>query len=102
MNQPNKLYYANTSNEIRLGDRISYKSLMFGKIQGVVFYIPDESPLHPEMEYEDVKNWAIKLDNGRILSWIYLPGELKVSKKINFVRRAEDNFKGLQPDENLL
>jgi hypothetical protein len=97
-----KLRYNGSDIEIKLGDRIQYNHIFFGSSEGVVYYIPGESPVHKEFEYEGIKNWAIKLNSGRVISWIYLPGEVQASKRIQFIERCKGSFQGLQPNEELL
>ena len=102
MKKSDRLCYADTSVEIKLGDRILFRHLLGGKTEGIVFYMPGESLPHPEMEFGGIREWAIRLDNGRVISWPYLPGEVKVSKRVKFIERAKGEFKGLQPDDELL
>lgn len=97
-----KLKYNGTDVQIKLGDRIRYKHVFFGSSDGVVCYMPGESPVHKEFEYEGIKNWAIKLNSGRVISWIYLPEEVQASKRIKFMERGKESFQGLQPDDELL
>lgn len=97
-----RLKYKGTQIDIRLGDNILFKNIIFGKSKGVVCYVPGESPLHPEMEYEGEKNWAIKLENGRVISWLYLPEEYEANKRVVFVKRGNPFFEGLKPDDELI
>ncbi|MFH2046163.1 MAG: hypothetical protein ABIK92_13555 [Pseudomonadota bacterium] len=97
-----RFYYAGTKTEIKLGDNIIFKKFFFKKINGIVYYIPSQSPVNPEMEYENVKHWTIKLDDGRVISWIYSPNEVQPSKRVLFIKRADLDKEGLQPEDNLI
>jgi len=96
-----KLYYRGTNIQIELGDEIVYKNIFGRKLKGTVCYLPGVSPKHTEMEYDNISNWAIRLANGTMFSWIYLPHELKVSKRITFVSRNPGNTDILQPGDDI-
>lgn len=55
------LNYYGTSMQIRVGDKIMYPK-WFKKVPGTVVYVPGQSPVNKSMEYDDVKQWGIKLD----------------------------------------
>ena len=99
-----KLFYPKSDMEIRLGDRISIRK-MFRRRTGTVVYIPGESEHHSDMEYGDVKLWAIQLDGdeGNILQIGYFPPNEVVPSSLKFIRRKEigDPAKNLRPDEEL-
>ena len=91
-----KLYYHGTDVEIKLGDNIIYKTILGIKLKGTVWYLPGESPKHSEMEHDNVKYWAVMLTNGTMISLIYLPQEIKATKRVAFISKAESNVQGLQ------
>ena len=96
-----KLYYQGTNIQIELGDEIIYRNIFGRKLKGTVCYLPGVSPKHAEMEYDNIALWAIRLANGTMFSWIYMPSELKVSKRITFVSRNLGSTDILQPSDDI-
>lgn len=94
------LYY-DTGEEVRLGDRVRKKRWFRPSVCGTVCYIPGISPPHPELEYEDVRQWAIRLDNGTILVVGYHPSNTfgQPTKDLVFMSRGKGGE--LLPDEKL-
>jgi hypothetical protein len=66
---------------------------------GVVCYIPGISPRHSELEYDNIKQWAIKTDDGSVYPILYDPIGFPPPKHIVFLSRGEDS--GLKPDDVL-
>jgi len=64
-----------------------------------VCYIPGESPPHPEMIDEELHSWAVQLEDDTLLIWPYLPGELRTSWQLTFLRRGQSGYRGLQPSQ---
>jgi hypothetical protein len=93
------LYYRGTQTEVRLGDRVRMKRILRSDIEGVVCYIPGISERHPEMEYADVQQWAIRADDGAVYPILYDPAHFQPPKHIVFLGRCEG--KELEPDEVL-
>lgn len=93
------LFYFGSGEEVSLGDRVRIKRVFRRDLDGKVCYIPGISPVHKELEYDDVQQWAIEGDNGSIYPILYDPEGFQPPSKIVFVGRAKDN--GLQPDEVL-
>jgi len=67
------LFYHGTGEEVRLGDRVRIKRLFGRDLLGSVCYIPGKSPVHKDLEYDDVRQWAIRLDDGTVLAMAYSP-----------------------------
>ncbi len=102
----NKMYYFDTDTDVRLGDKITYRRLLFNwkKDLGTVVYVPGQSPINQSMEYGDVKEWAFILDNdpNSPLSAGYFPQEEKyVSKRIQFLSRG-NAINSISEDDELL
>lgn len=98
------LFYHGTDVEIKLGDKILYSKL-FRKVKGVVVYVPGQSKLNKNMEYEGEKTWAIQLDDekGDIRTMVYAPPVGVVPKKIKFLNRQNPNESPvLTEDEEVL
>ena len=68
-------------------------------LEGKVCYLPGISPRHDELEYEDVKQWAIRTDDGSVYPILYDLENFQSPKKIVFLGRTDDQ--GLQPNEIL-
>jgi len=98
--QSSKLFYHGTANEVKLGDRVRLKRLFRSDLGGVVCYIPGLSPKHSELEYEDVRQWAISADNGSVYPIVYDPENFQPPKRICFVNRGTGGE--LTPDDALL
>ena len=81
------LFYA-TGEEVRLGDRVILKRLFGRDIEGVVSYIPGISPKHEDLEYEDVRQWAIRSNDGSVFPILYDPERFQPPKKIRFLSRG--------------
>lgn len=96
-----KLYYHGTDTEVLLGDRVTVKRIFGPAEPGEVWYLPGVSPPHPDMESEGVLDWAIRLDDGTILSWIFLPEQEQPTKRVRFIRRAVAGYVGLRADVKL-
>lgn len=97
------LFYSGTKKEVCLGDRIRLKRWIRSDLYGTVCYIPGISKRHPELEYEDVKKWAIRLDNGTVLAMGYYPDHPRVGqpkKDLELVARNQGNE--LLPNEKLV
>jgi hypothetical protein len=96
------LNYYGTSMQIRVGDKIMYPK-WFKKVPGTVVYVPGQSPVNKSMEYDDVKQWGIKLDSepNDIIMLGYFPPDDVVPKRLEFVQRG-DSLKELSPDDEIV
>lgn len=99
-----RLFYHGTNIEVQLGDRVEVtKGILFRRrVGGSVVYLPGVSERHPEMADETTSDWAIGLDDGTVMSWLYLPEELQPSKRIRFMYRKDPHSKPIQPTDELL
>ena len=68
-------------------------------LEGKVCYLPGISPRHDELEYEDIKQWAIRARDGSVYPILYDPENFQPPKKIVFLGRTDDQ--GMQPSEIL-
>jgi|GEM_PF-2369407 len=102
MNNKTKLYYHHCGSELMLGDAVVYKPICRRRLTGVVFYLPGVSSVHPRFERQGFRQWAIQLENGWILSWLFAPSELQPSHRIKFERRGVADFNDLDPSQELL
>jgi hypothetical protein len=66
---------------------------------GLVCYIPGISQRHPELEYEDVRQWAVKTNDGSVYPILYHPESFQPPKGIEFLGRT--NEPGLSVEEEL-
>jgi hypothetical protein len=93
------LRYFGTNDEVCLGDRVEVRG-WFRKFRGHVSYIPGISPKHRELEYEDVKKWAITSDGGTVYAMGFDPDHFQPPKAIRLLGRTEGL--GLLPTDKLL
>ena len=101
MSEKATLRYAGTNEEVRLGDRVRIRRWLRRPIVGTVTYIPGVSRVHHELEGEGEREWAIQLDDGRIMSWLFLPERLQPKPGIELVARGDAGYRGLQPTTDL-
>ncbi len=93
------LFYA-TGEEVELGDHVIMRRLFGKDIRGAVCYIPGISPRHREMEYADVRQWAIRSEDGQsVYPILYDPANFQPPKKIRLVSRGAPQT--LSPDQHL-
>lgn len=93
------LRYYGTGDEVRLGDFVEVRGWLCLKYRGHVSYIPGISEIHPDLQFDDVRQWAITAENGNVYPILYDPEHFQPPKSIRLVRRgsAED----LRPDDGL-
>ena len=96
-----KLFYYGTNVEVRLGDRIMWRRLFRRDIEGTVVYIPGISPVHPDLEYEGIRQWAVELDDGGILVMLYWPENRKGQPRSNIKFLGRGQPKPLLPERRL-
>jgi hypothetical protein len=94
------LFYHGTKDEVRIGDHVRIRRLCRSSIDGVVAYIPGISPANRSIEFDGIKQWAIRLADGMVLVSGYYPLQRStVSKRITLLERSDDP--GIAPDEEL-
>jgi len=96
------MFYHGTNVEMNLGDRILVKRWFRKPVPGVICYISGISRPHPELEYDDVKSWAYRLEDGTLYSRCYDPDHRlgrDVGRHIVFVSRGET--RPIPPEEVL-
>jgi hypothetical protein len=96
MNKSSNLYYHGTQDEVRLGDLIEVKG-WFRTKRATVVYIPGQSPILRNLEYSDVKHWAIRDENGTINIIAYDPEHFQPPRKFRLLGRGSEV--NLSPDE---
>jgi hypothetical protein len=82
-----KLYYKATNIDVRVGDKILYKSWWLFNKQATVVYVPGQSKIHQNIGDDQ---WVIELnDSKELITMGYFPemGEV-ISEKIIFVSRG--------------
>lgn len=84
-----KLFYHSSKEEVQLGDKVEMKRLFWRKEKGIVCYLPGISELHKDFEYDEIKQWAIKTENGNIYPILYDPDNFQPPKNIIFMERGE-------------
>jgi hypothetical protein len=82
------LFYHGTDIDVRLGDRVEVKRLFRRPLEGFVCYIPGISPTNVELEFEDVKQWAIRSADGSVYPILYDPERFQPPRHIRFLERS--------------
>ncbi len=85
------LKYHGTNEEVCLGDWVEVRGWFRIKYRGHVSYIPGLSAEHRELEYDDVRQWAITSDDGTTYPIVYSPKNFQPPKHIRFLKRNEGN-----------
>ena len=94
------LRYHGTTDEVRLGDVIRVRRWFHRDRHGVVCYLPGVSPMHPELEFGDIRLWAYRTAAGTIETLPYSPAQSPdAPKHITLVDRGRPQ--GLSPTEPL-
>ena len=97
--EPSQLRYSASGEPVRLGDRVRVKRFLRKPLEGTVYYLPGKSSPHPEMEYDGIRQWAIRLDNGDLLLTIYEPERPSLDRRFELIERGPEDFQGLSPSE---
>ncbi|MGI9204241.1 MAG: hypothetical protein ACR2Q3_09535 [Woeseiaceae bacterium] len=85
------VFYSGTTEDVRLGDRIEYTSLLLRRKRlGTVVCIPDKTALERAREKKQPENWLIKFDDGTFTGWMYHPEEIQPNKRLRLVDRGDD------------
>jgi hypothetical protein len=93
------LKYFGTDDEVCLGDRVEVRGWFSVKYRGYVSYISGLSPKHRDLEYEDVKKWAITADDGTVYVTAFDVERAQPRKNIRLLSRGEGNQ--LKPTDEL-
>jgi hypothetical protein len=87
-----RLFYHGTEIEIELGDRVEMSRWIRKPVRGVVCYIPGISSPHSDLEYEGIRQWAIRAEDGAIYPILYEPLRFKPPAKIKFLGRGNEGI----------
>ncbi len=83
------LFYAGTSEEIRLGDRVRIRRAQQPDAEGVVCYLPGAGPRHPDLEFNGTHHWAVRLADGGLLQQLYAPAKHQPMDDLSLVSRGD-------------
>ncbi len=91
-----KLYYHGTDIDMKLGDKITYKSWWFFEKLATVVYVPFQSK--PNKAFGD-DTWVLEFDNTKeFLQTAFFPSYDKYTfKNIKFIKRGSEL--GIQADD---
>ncbi len=95
------LFYYGTTEEVQLGDHVRLRRRFRTDLKGVVSYIPGFSKMHSELEYDDVKQWAIRCDDGTIRAMAYYPNTPYGQPPKHIVLEARGSGREILPNELL-
>lgn len=94
--------YHGSDTQVLLGDHVQFRSLFIFKKLGRAVYVPGISPEHKEMEGDEYSLLSVEYGDRRMISWPIFRGRFEAPKALVFVRRSTEDFKGLQPGEDVL
>ena len=86
--------------DVRLGDVIRIRRFLRSPVTGTVCYLPGFSPIHSEMEYEDVRQWAYRTADGTVYAMAYDPDFAQPPKSMELVCRGPEV--SISPGEELM
>ena len=97
-----KVYYHGGELEVRLGDLVETRVLLFWRCEGRVVYVPGVSPRHPEMDFGGLTYVGIRTKDSGMIGITVLPTTSTIKKSVKFVSRDPDGeFEEVNPDEDL-
>lgn len=80
--------YRHTNTEVKLGDRVLYHHLFFGKAHGVVAYLPGMSkPNHRIIPHQ----WVVRLSNGKGVFMVHGDDIEFAHRRVEFLERGEND-----------
>lgn len=84
-----KLFYFGTQDEVELGDRVQYTTLLLRRKQvGTIVCIPEMTALERIAENKDPEDWLVRFDDGTFAGWMYHPEEVQPRKRLSLLGRA--------------
>jgi hypothetical protein len=90
--------YAETDTDVRVGDRVTYRRLLFGTTEGMMVYVPGVSALNGELEYDNIEHCVVRLKSGRHIAIANAVGDQQLSRRINFLARGDVGKDEIGPD----
>jgi hypothetical protein len=100
MKKTNRLYYFGTEKEVLKGDVIVLRTLFLRRKKlGRVSYIPDKTGRELQKENKGCDDWLIEFDDKTMTGWIYSPKDLQPPKRLEFISRCDDEYKGISSSE---
>ncbi len=82
--------YHDSDIEIRIGDRVEYRHLFFGRSRGVVSYIPNDPKSKKLDDHYDTPDWVVDLESGKSVFMIYSPRIEFAHPRVRFIERVEE------------
>lgn len=92
--------YFGTGEEVRLGDRVGWRTLLIFKTEGVVCYVPGVSPRHRDMEYSGFRHVGVRLPDGDVRQLLWAACESSLEKGVTLLGRGHP-YEPLCPDVQL-
>ncbi len=92
------IYYFGGEVEVKLGDEISARDLVFRK-KGRVAYVPGISPINRELEHDRMAWIGIRFEGGT-MGGVYIEHENNwVKKSVKYIGRSDAELDTIKPDE---
>lgn len=87
--QDSGLRYSQSGEDVRLGDRVEFRTLFLGRRRlGTVVCIPETTGRERMSQGKEPEDWLIKLDSGVFTGWLYSPEDLQPPSRLRLVSRA--------------
>lgn len=100
MNNQSKLLYFGTDIEVLEGDYIIFKTFFTRRPRnGRVSYIPKMTGRELAKSNKNPDDWLIELEDSTVTGWLYSPEDLQPPKRLSFVKRKDDDYKGMTSQE---
>lgn len=94
-----QLTYFGTDDDVRLGDRVEFKTLILRrKRPGTVVCMPEKTALQLNAEKKPPEDWLIKFDDGTYTGWMYHPEEMPPHPRLRLIARGSD-FEAISNEE---
>lgn len=77
--------YHRSKIDVKLGDRVLYRHLLFGKSPGVVAYLPGVSDPNPSIIPHQ---WVVRLSNGKCVFMLHTEDLEFAHRRIEFLGRG--------------
>jgi hypothetical protein len=97
-----EIFYNNSNTDVRLGDYVAVKGILWGKKIGRISYLHGKSPVNTGMEWPDSTHVGISISDHYVFGFPIFTGQKYISKRVSFIKRSDDNYGGIKAHDVLL